>query len=118
MFHVNPATGDAGRCRATQGKCPFGSTEEHYTTIEGARDSYERDMKTQYLISEVNRVSLQRKVDEFLESELGGEFNQRVTVANNGESFTATAANSFTLEGVSYKRGDVLTFDKYLNLVY
>jgi len=41
MFHVNPETGDAGKCRAAKGKCPFGSLDEHYTTAEAARAAYE-----------------------------------------------------------------------------
>jgi hypothetical protein len=41
MFHVNPETGDTGKCRAAKGKCPFGSMDEHYTTAEAARAAYE-----------------------------------------------------------------------------
>lgn len=41
MFHVNPETGDVGKCRATNGKCPFGSLDSHFTTAEAARASYE-----------------------------------------------------------------------------
>lgn len=40
-FHINPETGDAGSCRATQGKCPFGSEEQHYDSANEARTAYE-----------------------------------------------------------------------------
>lgn len=40
-YHVNPATGNPGACRATQ-RCPFGSLEEdHFDSPEQARGAYE-----------------------------------------------------------------------------
>ncbi len=39
-FHLNEQ-GDPGRCRAWKGKCPFGSNEEHYDSLEAARKAYE-----------------------------------------------------------------------------
>lgn len=44
LFHVNPATGEAGACSAQKGKCPFGSTDDHFTSAEAARSSYENSM--------------------------------------------------------------------------
>jgi hypothetical protein len=41
MFHVNPETGDVGRCKATKGNCPFGSVEEHYASADDARSAFE-----------------------------------------------------------------------------
>jgi len=46
LFHVNPATGEAGACSAQKGKCPFGSTDDHFTSAEAARSSYENSMAT------------------------------------------------------------------------
>lgn len=40
-YHVN-AAGEAGPCKATQGGCPFGGEENHYSTPEEARAAYER----------------------------------------------------------------------------
>lgn len=45
-YHINPQTGDVSACRATQGKCPFGSSAEHYFTPEAARRGYEISMET------------------------------------------------------------------------
>lgn len=40
-FHINPATGDPGPCRAKQ-QCPFGDMEsDHYASKEEARAAYE-----------------------------------------------------------------------------
>lgn len=41
-FHVNPLTGNAGRCSAKAGQCPFGGDEDHYSTVDAARAAYER----------------------------------------------------------------------------
>lgn len=40
-FHINPTTGDAGKCSATKGQCPFGGESEHYTSADAARSAYE-----------------------------------------------------------------------------
>lgn len=41
LYHVNPETGNAGVCRAEKGRCRFGEADEHYTSEEAARGSYE-----------------------------------------------------------------------------
>ena len=43
-FHLNK-NGDAGPCAAKKGKCPFGSVDEHYDSLEEARKAYERKME-------------------------------------------------------------------------
>jgi hypothetical protein len=43
-YHVNKATGEAGACRATKGKCPFGGEAEHFTSREAARQAFESSM--------------------------------------------------------------------------
>jgi len=39
-FHLN-GNGDPGLCKASQGNCPFGSDEEHFTSPEAARKAFE-----------------------------------------------------------------------------
>lgn len=39
-FHLN-GNGDPGLCKASQGNCPFGGDEEHYTSPEAARSAFE-----------------------------------------------------------------------------
>jgi hypothetical protein len=41
-FHVNPETGDPGKCSAEDGRCPFGG--EHFESEAEARNSYESSM--------------------------------------------------------------------------
>jgi hypothetical protein len=41
IYHLHPLTGDPGLCRATAGRCPFGSKEEHYSSAEEARAAFE-----------------------------------------------------------------------------
>lgn len=43
-YHVNPR-GDANLCRVKTGVCPFGGSENHYDTLEEARESYEKTQK-------------------------------------------------------------------------
>lgn len=39
-FHINPKTGEPGRCRATLA-CPFGLPEDHFSSEAAAREAYE-----------------------------------------------------------------------------
>lgn len=41
-YHVNPATGVSGECRARTGKCPYGGEDKHYTSVEAARTAFEK----------------------------------------------------------------------------
>lgn len=53
-FHIN-SNGEPGKCSATQGKCPFGGAEDHFTSIEAAREQAERQL------SDANGWSSKRK---------------------------------------------------------
>lgn len=46
MFHINPETGDVGKCEAKKGKCPFGTLDAHFTTAEAARAHYEKEQSS------------------------------------------------------------------------
>jgi hypothetical protein len=47
-FHINPATGETGACKATI-KCPFGDMEhDHYDSAESARSAYEKKAEAEY----------------------------------------------------------------------
>lgn len=61
-FHLNPETGEVGRCSA-QTNCPFSGatgTENHYDTSSAARKDYESRMKDQLIpsVSENSSTSL------------------------------------------------------------
>ncbi len=42
-FHVN-SNGEAGRCSATKGKCPFGGEDQHFSSADEARAAFEATM--------------------------------------------------------------------------
>jgi hypothetical protein len=44
-YHIN-AKGEAGKCSATQGGCPFGDAQQHYASAADARASYEANQAT------------------------------------------------------------------------
>jgi len=44
-FHVNPATGEPGQCKAENGGCPFGSVSDHFDSPAAAREGYEQEMQ-------------------------------------------------------------------------
>ena len=45
-YHLNPSTGEPGLCGAQRDKCPFGSREEHFSSPEAARKSFEESQKS------------------------------------------------------------------------
>jgi hypothetical protein len=40
-YHINPTTGEPGKCSAKNGGCPFGGENEHFTSPEAAREAFE-----------------------------------------------------------------------------
>ncbi len=46
-YHINPATGEVGLCKASKGNCPFGGAENHYYSKALARQAYEEKMAPQ-----------------------------------------------------------------------
>lgn len=47
-YHVNPQTKTTGRCRASTGRCPFGSTTEHFDSANEAQERAEQMLETEY----------------------------------------------------------------------
>jgi len=45
-YHVNPATGEPGRCTAENGNCPFSDVSDHFDTAVEARVGYEKEMES------------------------------------------------------------------------
>ena len=43
-FHINDK-GEAGKCSATQGNCPYGSEDEHYLSKQDAQRAYELEQE-------------------------------------------------------------------------
>lgn len=55
-FHINPATGNPGACKALRA-CPFGGQSEHFDSIEEAREAYETAMAEQSTPRSFRRVT-------------------------------------------------------------
>lgn len=52
-YHINN-NGDAGRCEAkTEGGCPFGGPENHFTSMKGAREAAESRIEAEKLLESV-----------------------------------------------------------------
>lgn len=45
-YHINPATGEAGKCSATKGPCPFGGEEQHFGTFAEAKLASEKKLES------------------------------------------------------------------------
>ena len=45
-WHINPKTGEPGLCRALK-NCPFGGSDEHYSSREAAQGAYEAKMEAE-----------------------------------------------------------------------
>ena len=58
-YHVNPATGQAGKCRAVY-ECPFGTSEEHHEDAAQARQAYEQAMGSGIPLPRRKKVSIYR----------------------------------------------------------
>lgn len=57
-FHIN-ASGNAGKCSAKQGGCPFGDESQHHATAEAARAQFEADNS-----KDIPKVSKKSKVSK------------------------------------------------------
>lgn len=61
LYHLNPATERIGRCRAENGRCPFGSESPHFTTKEETQAYYENELEAEYgLFGAGGNLSLDR----------------------------------------------------------
>jgi hypothetical protein len=101
-FHIN-SKGEAGKCFAVQGGCPFGGEASHYPSEENARTAFELSMASENFKS----VSGPSKPKRFLRPKLnsGGKayaarakevndvLNLALTSAEVGASFTAKHRN-------------------------
>lgn len=70
-FHINTKTGTASACRATQGKCPFGTPAEHFTSKEAAQEAFEADQSA-FIVKGKDRV---KKLKKRIVREAGLDFD-------------------------------------------
>lgn len=56
-YHINKK-GEAGKCEAEKGKCPFGGDENHFTSLAAARTAFEASQTTTSLsLKEMNAIA-------------------------------------------------------------
>lgn len=72
VFHVNPETGEPGKCSALAGNCPFGGDDEHFASLEAAKTQSEELLSSQFLDKgfKKTRVQVSRETVEELVEEL------------------------------------------------
>lgn len=90
-FHVNPTTGNVGRCTATKRACSYGDDENHFTSEAAARSHFEETNKS------LDHETL-KKVIEITggESEVAGKFEE----LSNGTVSLEEGAWKLKIEGV------------------
>lgn len=62
-FHVNPKSGNASRCRAKAGNCPFGSPDEHFATAQEASKHWELKQDAPTLLSGAKKTIILSDID-------------------------------------------------------
>lgn len=97
-FHVNPATGEAGLCRAHNGKCPFGGADAHHDSIEAARSSYETQAEASYNGGSLKRESApagrlfgNSETRAFVGSVIGKDYSSMISDAKARAAFAKDA---------------------------
>lgn len=88
-FHVNPITGNAGKCTATKDNCPFGSDSEHYASADDARQAFERGQSS---------------------------FNEQAPLKSL--TFNGNTWKKVTLEGARYGSNDAIAILSYVDGEY
>jgi hypothetical protein len=61
-YHVNSITGNPGKCSATVGTCPYGSSHEHYATKDEAYAAYEANQSSFTTLVKPRKMSSGTKV--------------------------------------------------------
>jgi hypothetical protein len=49
-YHINPITGQPGKCTASKKPCRFGKADKHFNTRAEAQESYEKSQETQQFL--------------------------------------------------------------------
>lgn len=79
-YHLNEK-GEARPCGATQGRCPYGSSAQHYPTAEEARSAYEKQQGSSFVPLTYSHGQWVRKgavgVSGFLRQVVAKKGNQR-----------------------------------------
>lgn len=97
-FHIN-AKGEAGKCHAEKGGCPFGNTEEHYATAAEVQKAFENTQDT--------FVALE-KAPDFADLGDGWKDDPKATYENAlKEAKKLKAEGKFVVISTSYSAADM-----------
>lgn len=55
QFHINPETGQVGKCFAKLGPCPFGEATDHFSSAEEGRAAYEASQREELFSATVRK---------------------------------------------------------------
>lgn len=88
-YHINHK-GEAGRCSAEKGKCPFGGENEHYDTAQTARVAFEANSERSFSLAGKSRAKRIPGVSKTFNS---GEFSIHDLV--EGDKIKSNHDNSF-----------------------
>lgn len=106
-FHINNS-GDAGPCGAVNGRCPFGGDEEHYPTLEAAREAFEQSMAVGSPLKAATKTKTPTG-DMFI-SILGP--NDQVVTERHGDDLSDLEPGVYSAQYVDPKTGK----DRYISL--
>src|SRR5579875_3946556 len=102
-YHINPATGNPGICRARK-SCPFGDLDtEHYSSKNEARRAYEKKMNLKK-VSESRRLRIEQGKKITVTPE-----EARLSSATSGR----LEAKDHTLQTAEAKPWDELTDEEF-----
>lgn len=122
-YHIN-AKGEAGACSAKKGGCPFGGEDEHFTTPEAARASYEKKQEAAHkeenekwtdaeLKKAIERIPLRGKNLDEIRKNLKEDY-ERVQHVQNFDA--ATLADKYGDRNTDYDSDDFYqTIEKQAN---
>lgn len=75
-FHINPQTGNPGRCKAAV-QCPYGGESEHFKSKKDAREHYENKMERETFATTLPQTAVKTEEREkALEGFNSGEFDR------------------------------------------
>jgi len=64
-YHINPFTRDVSLCRSTQGKCPFGGEQNHFSSAEDAYMEVERQLSEEFKSQSLSKAKMVPTFEEW-----------------------------------------------------
>lgn len=68
-YHINPKSFDVGECGASEGNCPFGKDEPHYTSVEIAEKVQQQKLTEKYGVAQTLKKRKNPDIKDYFPSE-------------------------------------------------